>query len=343
MVSSIDVARRAGVSQSAVSRVFTPGASVSKRMRQKVLVAADELNYRLNAVARSLTTGRSRVIGLVVAYLDNQFYPVAVERLSKALQAQGYHVLMLMAEQTSQNIDDLVNGILDHQVDGIIVASVAMSSRLADRCAEAGVPVVLFNRVQNEDSFSAVTSDNVWGGRVVAKFLAAAGHRRIAYLAGWEGASTQRDRERGFRAGLAAAGVPLFARDCGEFTFAIAQTATRRLFATTPYPDALFVCNDHMAIAALDVLRYERGLRVPQDVSVVGFDDVPEAAWPSYNLTSLRQPLGEMVAMTVETLISRIQDRALGPKRTRLRGELVVRGSARTPENWDTLSRKRIR
>ena len=337
MTSSVDVARMAGVSQSAVSRVFTPGASVSARMRRKVVAAASELNYRPNNVARSLTTGRSRMIGLVVAYLDNQYYPVAVERLSKALQARGYHVLMFMTEQTASNVDDVMAGILDHQVDGIIVASVAMSSRLADRCAEAGVPVVLFNRVQNEDRFSSVTSDNIWGGRLLARFLVAGGHERIAYIAGWDGASTQRDREAGFRAGLAAAKRPLFARDCGNYTFEIAQAATRRMFTHADRPDAVFVCNDHMAIAAMDVLRHELRLRVPEDVSVVAYDDVPQAAWPSYALTSIRQPTERMVAAVVDALIARIDDSELAPYRACLRGPLIVRGSARVPANWRRL------
>jgi DNA-binding LacI/PurR family transcriptional regulator len=341
VASSIDVARRAGVSQSAVSRVFTPGASVSARMREKVLLAAGELDYRPNVVARSLTTGRSRMIGLVVAYLDNQYYPLVVERISKALQARGYHVLMLMTEQTATNIDDVVGEILDYQVDGIIVASVALSSQLADRCVAAGVPVALFNRVQNEDRFSAVTSDNVWGGWLLARFLVAGGHRRIAYLAGWEGASTQRDRERGFRAGLAAARRGLFARDCGNYTFGDAQAAARRMFAGSrsreTIPDAIFVCNDHMAIAAMDVLRHDLGLRVPEDVSVVSYDDVPQAAWPSYGLTTMRQPTEEMITATLDALILRIEDGDLAPHRSCLRGPLMVRTSARVPRNWPRL------
>ncbi len=336
MASSIDVARLAGVSQSAVSRVFTPGASVSDRMREKVLATARALNYRPNFVARSLTTGRSRIIGLVVAYLDNQYYPVAVERLTKALQARGYHVMMFMTEQTATNIDDVVSGILDHQVDGIVVASVAMSSKLADRCTEAGVPVVLFNRIQSEDRFSSVISDNFGGGRLLARFLVEGGHQRIGYLAGWEGASTQRDREAGFRAGLAAAGRGLFAWECGNYTFSVAEAATRRMFAADrEHPDAIFVCNDHMAIAAMDVLRHEQGLRVPEDVSVVSYDDVPQAAWRSYGLTSLRQPTDSMVAATVDALMARIEGSETDPRRISLPGELIVRTSARIPAGWD--------
>ncbi|MBV8914048.1 MAG: LacI family DNA-binding transcriptional regulator, partial [Acetobacteraceae bacterium] len=125
MVSSVDVARHARVSQSAVSRVFTPGASVSPKMCERVLAAAAALNYRPNVVARSLITGRSRVIGLILAYLDNQYYPVVLERLCAALQARGYHVMIFIAPQARADVEGVLGEILDHQVDGIIMASAA--------------------------------------------------------------------------------------------------------------------------------------------------------------------------------------------------------------------------
>ena len=127
-VTSAEVAARAGVSQSAVSRVFTPGASASPKTVAKVRKAAHELGYRPNALARAVVSGKSRMIGLVVAYFENQFYPDVLEKLSKALQERGYHVLVFLASQTAGNIEDVVEEILDYQVDGIITASVAMSS-----------------------------------------------------------------------------------------------------------------------------------------------------------------------------------------------------------------------
>ncbi len=132
-VTALDVAEQAGVSRSAVSRVFTPGASVSKRTADKVRQAADALGYRPNVLARSLITGRSRIIGLVVAYLENQFYPEAIERLSRSLQERGYHVLVFMASNSGAEADEVMEELLDYQVDGIIVASVGMSNDLTQR------------------------------------------------------------------------------------------------------------------------------------------------------------------------------------------------------------------
>ena len=333
-VTSQDVARRAGVSQSAVSRVFTPGASFSEKTAAKVREAADELGYRPNVLARSLITGRSRIIGLVVAYLENYFYPDALERLSNALQAEGYHVLVFFARQTAGDIEDILQEILDYQVDGIVVASVALSSQLATRCREAGIPAVLFNRSQDGPQLPTVTSDNYSGGREIARFLAAGGHCRFGYIAGWEGASTQRDREAGYRAGLREAGFEICAREVGNYQFATAQEAARRMFAGADHPDAVFVANDHMAFAAMDVLRFEMGLRIPGDVSVVGFDDVPPAAWRAYDLTTVRQEASAMVAETVRMLRANIEDPGTPPCSVCLPAVLIRRGSARIPKGW---------
>jgi DNA-binding LacI/PurR family transcriptional regulator len=312
--------------------VFTPGASASKATVEKVRRAAAELGYRPNVLARSLITGRSRIIGLVVAYLDNYFYPEAVERLSVALQAKGYHVLVFMASPTVGNVEAVLQEILDYQVDGLVLASVSMSSSLAQQCQALGVPVVLFNRDQDDDRLSSVTTDNRAGGRAVADHLIELGRERLAYVAGFEGASTQRDRELGFRERLAAAGRELHARGVGNFDHAQAQEAARRMFDRADPPDAVFVCNDHMAFAVMDVLRFELGLNVPEEVAVVGFDDVPPAAWPAYSLTTFRQRINRMVAETVTTLMERIEGGSTDPRRIMIEGALIVRRSTVRPE-----------
>ncbi|MDG1166496.1 MAG: LacI family DNA-binding transcriptional regulator [Candidatus Thioglobus sp.] len=328
-ITSMEVAKLAGVSQSAVSRVFTPGASSSKKTNELVRKAAAELGYRPNVLARSLITGKSRMIGLVVAYLDNYFYPEALELLSSALQKKGYHVLIFMSGNKEGDIAEAVDEILDYQVDGIIAASVSMSSDLAKRCTSAGVPVVLFNRTQDDDRLSAVTSDNFQGGQKVARFLLAGGHKRIGYIAGWEGASTQRDREKGFTEELVRNGQELYAREVGNFNSDEARQAARTMFSKQNFPDAVFVANDAMAIAVIDVIRFELGLQVPEQVSVVGYDDVPISSWPAYDLTTVRQPANRMVAETVSILIESIENKTTTARRIEIDGPLMVRGSAK--------------
>ncbi len=335
-ITSIDVARAAGVSQSAVSRVFTPGASVSAKTAEKVRRAADQLGYRPNILARSLITGKSRIIGLVVAYLDNNFYPDALEKLSNALQDQGYHVLMFMASQTAGNIEKVLEEILDYQVDGIVMASVALSSELAERCLAAGIPVVLFNRAQDDTRLSHIVSDNYAGGRAVADHLVALGHNRVGYIAGWEGASTQRDREDGFTSGLSAHGLQLHARTVGNYKREGAQAAARDMFSHPEPPTAVFIANDHMAFAVMDVLRFELGLSIPGDVSAVGFDDVPQAAWPAYDLTTVRQSAGRMVSATVDALMAAIADPDTPPCHLKLEAPLITRGSTAKPPKDNT-------
>ena len=268
------------------------------------------------------------MIGVVVAYLENQFYPEALERLSNCLQEKGYHVLIFMAGKDSQSIDNVIEEILDYQVDGIIAASVSMSSGLSERCRNAGVPMVLFNRAQDEPNMSAITSDNIEGGKKIAKFLISSGHKKISYIAGWEGASTQRDREAGFISILNDAGLSLHSRKVGNFVFEDSREATRSMFFNNP-PESVFVANDHMAFAVMDTLRYELGLKIPDDVSVIGYDDVPAASWPSYLLTTVQQPVNIMVRETVEILIEKIENPEARPQKIKVDGPLILRKSAK--------------
>ncbi len=331
-ITSIQVAKRAGVSQSAVSRVFTPGASASESTTRKVRQAAQELGYRPNVLARSLITGRTRIIGVVVAYLENQFYPVVLELLSRALQAKGYHVLVFMAENATEKVAQVMEELLDYQVDGIITASVAITNDLTARCTAVGIPVVMFNRGQDDPRLSEVTSDNIAGARRATEHLIATGHTRIAHVMGWQGASTGRDRAAGFTLAMQAANLVPVAMIDGMYSRETAAAVTRDMFNGPTRPDAIFVGNDHMAFAVMDTLRFDLGLRVPEDVSVIGYDDVPLAAWPAYNLTTIRQPVNRMVDATVDALLTQIDAPATPPRKLRIDGPLVIRTSTRKPE-----------
>ncbi len=329
-ITSLQVAERAGVSQSAVSRVFTPGASASAKTIEKVRKAASELGYRPNMMARAMITGKSRIIGLVVAYLDNQFYPLALQLLSNALQARGYHILVFTANNSRGAAEEVMQELLDFQVDGIITASVAMTNDLTVRCAAAGIPVVMFNRGQQGDQISSVTSANRKGGQAVAEFLLSCGHRHLAHISGWVGSSTGQDRQSGFCETLAAHGHEAQVID-GMYDRDTAAAAARKMMEGPTPPDAIFVGNDHMAFAVIDTLRHEMGLRVPDDVAIVGYDDVPLAAWPAYDLTTMRQPVNRMVDATVDMLLKRIEDPATPARRLEIDSPLIQRGTTKGP------------
>lgn len=329
-VTADDVARAVGVSRSAVSRTFTEGASVSPATRKKVLAAARSLKYRPNLFARSLMTRRSNILGLAVSYLDNQYYPDVVQRFSEEFARAGYRLLLFITHGI-EGPDPLLEELLKYRLDALVLASSSVSSRLARECRDAGVPVLMFNHVDPEGEVPSVATTNVLGGRTVAAYLQAAEHKRFGYIAGFEADSTSYERETGFTAHLIEQGFAAPYRAESQFSFQGAELATRRLLSLPQPPDAIFCVNDHMALAAIQVARSEFGREPGKDISIIGFDNVPVAAWPCFQLTTYSQPTGAMVSRSLQMLRSLLEhDSPHGPQE-RLPGELIVRGSARIP------------
>lgn len=330
-VTASDVAKAAGVSQPTVSRVFTKTTSVDPQKAARVRAVAKELGYIPNLVARSLNSGQTFRIGVVLAYLKNGFFAEALQRLSKELNAQGYSVTVYFAGNSAEEIDDIVDGLLADQVDGIVLASISSSNTLVQRVRKSGIPCVLFNRGQTDPDASMVVASNYDGAKRATEFLLQTGHKRIAHIAGWRGALNGIDRREGFWAAMQDAAIePIACIDC-HFRREVAMDETRKLFESKTPPDALFVANDHMAFGVLEVLREELGLRVPEDVSVIGYDDAPMARWKTFDLTTVRQPLSQMIEATCRMLIAGIKDRERMPEKVVIPGELIVRGSARIP------------
>ncbi len=328
-VSQKDVARLAGVSQAAVSRVFTPGTSVSDEMREKVLATAEKIGYRPNIIARSLIRKSTNMIGLVIVQFTNPFYSRMIRDFTRALQELGYWTLLLNIAY-AQEVEDTVPMALQYQVDGIIITSATLSSKMAGECARSGTPVVLFNRYASSDNVNAVRCDNVEGGRLVADALLDAGHQRLAYVTGEEGSSTNRDRERGFTERLQERGHTLSFRESGgDYTYESGYAAARRLLHRDDPPDGVFCANDLIAMATLDLARCEIGIKVPEELSIIGFDDIPMAGWPGYSLTTIRQPVEQMVDATIRVLMDAIESPASDAVIEVISPSLVLRTSAR--------------
>ncbi len=327
-VRSFEVARLAGVSRSAVSRAFTDGASIAPETKRRIVEAANALGYSPSAIARTLNTGRSRIVGLVIAELANPFYADLLDRLSRALQATGVSPLLFVC-QTAGEIDDLVPRLLSYNVDGVIVAAATMSSTMAARCQAHGVPVVLINRYVSLEGVSAVCCDNAAGGELAAEHLIAAGCRRLSFMAGAADTSSSMDRERGFRSGVARAGLPAPSVARGDYSYQGALVAARALLDGPSRPDGLFCANDVMAMAALDVARFDFGLKPPDDLLVMGFDNCAQAAWPAYDLTSVDQDTAGMIATAVALASAQIESGARAAQRTTLTPRIVERSSTR--------------
>jgi len=326
-----DVAREAGVSQATVSRVFTEEQNVSDEKRTAVMAAAERLGYRPDAIARGLVQDATRIIGLAIMRFTNPFYARMIRDLTGALQQRGFWTLLLNVANREE-IEDTLPTALQYHVDGMIVTSATLSSRMADEFARAGTPVVLFNRYIHGNKVNAVCCDNVEGARMVADLLLDGGAERIAYVTGEIGSSTNRDRERGFIQRLRERGYTLEHQELGDYSYESGAAAARRLLRMDHRPDAIFCANDLMAMGALDVARFELGISVPDELSVVGFDDIPMAGWPAYSLTTIRQPFKPMVDATIEVLMDAVHRPDAGTVTRWVAPFLIERTSARRTE-----------
>jgi DNA-binding LacI/PurR family transcriptional regulator len=324
----VTLARLAGVAASTVSRALKGDPRISEATRRRIEALAIERGYTPNALARTLSSGRSGLVGLALGPIDNPFYSELMQEAVSQAAARGLR-LLLMSAGAGPVEDDTTQALLQYQVDGCLITSAQLSSRAAHICAAHNVPVVMVNRVPRLHA-SAVACDNFQGGQELAGFLLQGGHRSFAIIRGNPDSSTSIERERGFAERLAAWGVAVDMRINGGSTYD-GGFAAGRMFAEMPAerrPDAIFAVADIMAMGLIDAFRIA-GLLVPDDVSVVGFDGIAAAARPVYGITTVTQPLASMVKRGLDLLAARAGGAAIPDEVVLLRGELVVRRSAR--------------
>ncbi len=317
---ALDVAQVAGVSQSAVSRSFTPGASVSRGIRDRVLVAAKTLGYRPNAMARAIMTRRSGLVAIVVAVDTNLQYPEALSELARALSRDGRRI-MLFAIDTMAEVDAVVDQIWSYQVDGV-VALVNLSDKQVALLEDHDVPVVLYNRVPGRRVVSSVGCDHDGCGRLLAEHLLDLGQRRFALVQGPASSTVASERMGGVATALAAAGIDDIVEARGDYSYASGGAAAVAL-GDRLRGRALVAANDMMGLGALDAIRTTLGLRVPEDVAVAGFDGIGATRWIGYRLTTVRQPIRRMAEATSAMVAERVDGSALSERRS-FAGELIV-------------------
>lgn len=326
-ISSIDVAKRAGVSQSAVSRCFTPGASISDKTKEKVLKAAKELQYTPNVIARSLVQRSTRIIGIVMTNYASPFYTKVLGELTRKVQEHGYNTLLLDIGN-HQSVEDVLSTALQYQVDGLIITTATLTSVMVESCLTANIPVILFNRYAMYNELNAVYCDGIDGGQTVAEFLMP-NHDRFACIEGEESSSTSLDRSRGFIDRLKQKGITNCRLERGDFSYESGFSAAERLLKTQNRPDAIFCVSDLMALGAMDAARKEFGLKIPEDLSIVGFDDIAMSSWACYSLTTMRQPVQTMVDATIEQLFNAIKNRSKSTVVQKIKTQLIQRSSTR--------------
>ncbi|MFG1926061.1 LacI family DNA-binding transcriptional regulator [Cryptosporangium sp. NPDC048952] len=311
-VTSFDVAKRAGVSQATVSRALRRDPSIGADTVRKVLEAAKALDYVPSARARALSTGATQRIAMVVD-LDNPLWSLLVGRLHDELAGRGYRLTLLAGHGDPADVEEhLIGG----GVDGVIVSTARLDSALPATLRRRGVPAVLLQRYAEGSDLDAAVADDRAGGAAAAQVLLDAGHRRIGALFGPDDTSTGRERAIGFRAHLDEAGIELpdaWVRT-GEFEQAHGANSLAAVLGGPHTPTALFCANDVIAIGALNAAR-AAGVAVPDDLALVGFDDLESAAWPIVDLTTIHVPFDDMLRTAVTLLLERIGGFAGGGRR----------------------------
>lgn len=325
-VGSQDVAKLAGVSRSTVSRVFTPGAYVKKETRTKVLAAAEMLGYRPNVIARSLTMRSTRLVGIVTGHLENPSHAALVRQIAKGLQDMGLASLLVTAHY--DEADRVIDSLMSYQVDALILTSAVPTAAIAMECRKAGIPLIVTHQRNDPEGCLAVYGDNADGASQVADHLVRQGWTRFAFIAGVEELPTSRGREDAFTMALARRGYALIGREVGNFQRQDAAVAMRQLLSLDPPPNAVFCANDEMAVAALDVARFDFGLEIGRDIAVVGYDDGPLAALRGYDLTSVRANISELASAAVALVEESRNVADPMPRAVAIAPDLVVRSSS---------------
>lgn len=333
-VTGYDVARELGLSQSTVSRALRDDPRVVPATRELVKSRAAALGYVVHVGARNLITQRTQAIAIISGDLHNPSTPTLVTAMQREFAEHDYRVV-LMSDQTqgahARDVEALHGGV----VDGVVFNSMRPDLPLVAELRAQGLPVVLLARDHDDEETrrtDRVTSDNLAGGRLVAKHLLSLGHRRIALVGGPQDNASSIARERGFREELAAAGValPRTCVDHGPVDPATGHRAMTRFLAGRAVPTAVFCITDWIALGALDAA-HGAGLRVPADLHVVGYNDSLFAGWSMFDLTTVRQPFEDMGTAAARLLVSRIADPAGPVVHRRFPAELLVRSSTSGP------------
>lgn len=321
-----DVAERAGVSRSAVSRTFTDGASVSPKMRRKVEKAALELGYSPNALASSLTTGRTKLIGLIVSNFQNPLFLEVFDRFTAGLQRSGLRPLLVnLSDETDPETS--VRMMRQYSVDGVVIASSTLPPAFAKAFRDANIPVVhSFGRFSSAPEVHIVGIDNVECGRMAALELLDRGYTKVAFLGGPEKATSTQDRLHGFGAEMAKhRRVTVTHSFAEDYTFEAGRREMLRLIEQGP-AQAYFCGDDVVAVGALSAAR-ECGLEVPGDMGLIGLNDMEMSGWQNINLTTIRQPIRQIIDSTVELMVAMLDEPDRYPETRLFPCRVIERGT----------------
>ncbi|HKT58872.1 MAG TPA: LacI family DNA-binding transcriptional regulator [Gemmatimonadales bacterium] len=325
----LDIAARAGVSKSLVSLVLRNAPSVSEPKRRAVLAAAAALDYRPNAVARSLVRRRTNVLGVMLSDLHNAYFAEVFDGIAARAAERGYRTMVSTGNRDPEREAEAIESLLELRMDALILAGPMLrSARIVE--ASRSVPVALVSRTVSASRVDCVTNDDGAGAALAVEHLVGLGHRRIAHIDGGRGAGAQ-DRRQGYLASMRRHGLGREARVAhGDYTEEGGARAVAVLLGRGPCPTAIFAANDLSAIGALDALT-RSGLRVPEDVSLVGYDNTSLAALGHIGLTTIDQPRNAMGRTAADLLLERLERRRSAPRLVVMPPTLVVRTTTAKP------------
>lgn len=321
-VTSYDVAREAGVSQSAVSRVFRPGFSVSKKTREKVLKTANSMGYRPNAIARMLITQKSGMVAVIISSRANENYPEVLSQLNKNLSDKNKKVLLFTLDD-SAGLDDVMEQIWTFQVDGVIALAAHFDHNNLEQFANHNVPVVLYNRHAPEANANSVCCNHDKGIKQLVDKLIATNHKSFLILSGPESSDVANERREVALDKLKSYGITDVPVIYGDYNYHDARQSFSAWAKDNPLPDAVIAANDIMAIGIIDEARENLNLSTPDDLSVVGFDGVLAASLFNYQLTTVKQPLEQLTKAAVDMLLERIENPDSLPESRVLSGTFI--------------------
>ncbi|WP_407866517.1 LacI family DNA-binding transcriptional regulator [Phyllobacterium phragmitis] len=324
-VSAQQVARLAGVSRSAVSRAFTPGASIAADTREKVMRAAAELGYQVNDLARGLLANRSRLVGLVVTRPELGFRAHLVSALTQALIGRGNVPFLINTGSSDQEVHAAQAALFGYRAEATIILSGSPPSSFVELARQNGQPLVMIGR--SEPDCDHVRIDNARAARKAAALFVSQGFRRLGLAGSASGTPSIVERQQAFIDEARRLGAEISASYGGDSDYAGGQEVAAQLFGHESRPQAIFCVNDLIAIGLIDAMRYRFGLNAPDDVSVIGFDDIPEAAWEAYRLSTFRQDPDAIAAHTIEHLDRRLADPHAPPSTARLEAAFIERRS----------------
>ncbi|MBZ0297124.1 MAG: LacI family transcriptional regulator [Anaerolineae bacterium] len=329
----VDVARESGVSYSTVSRALNGYEFVKPSTREKVLQAAQKLGYVPNQQARSLAGGRSNLIGILVPTLSNGYVAEIVRGIDEELTKSNYNLILYTTHRHHGKESTYVASIVNGAADGLLLVVPLVSTSYLNALRQQTFPYVLIDQSDMTETSAMVNATNWQGAYEATEYLIKLGHRRIGFITGLMGLNSAAERLKGYTAALDDYEIPLRHELIAEGNFqqTSGYRATQKLLDLNERPTAIFAANDLSAYGAIEALR-ERGMRVPEDMSVIGFDDIPQSSLIYPKLTTIRQPLDQMGRVAVKMLLEHIEQRVQGMRQVTLATRLIVRDSCRPPQ-----------